>query len=121
MKIESVASVSPIVRDPQRAKDLYAETIRLSFEGGVLALLLVAAIFGVVNAVVRPLVTLLSIPLLVLTLGLFSLVINALMFGLTIWLADALGLGLSTTGFGPTFLGALVLAVIGWLLNLIRD
>lgn len=93
----------------------------LSFEGGVWALLLVAAIFGLVNAVVRPLVTLLSVPLLLLTLGLFSLVINALMFGLTIWFAEALGLGLSTTGFGPTFLGAIVLAVFGWLLNLIRD
>lgn len=53
-------------------------------------------------------------PLVLLTLGLFLLVINALMFGLTIWISQQLGLGMTSTGFGATFLGALAVTVVSW-------
>ncbi len=76
--------------------------------------LLAAVVIGLVNALVRPLLELLSLPITVLTLGLFSLVINALMFGLAAWITP----GFSVAGFGPAFWGGLVYAVlatvIGW-------
>ena len=92
----------------------------LQFDGSVWALLGIALIFGLVNAIVRPVVKLLSFPLLLLTLGLFTLVINALMFWIVIWLSspDLLGLGLSSTGFAATFVGALIVTAVSWVLNL---
>ncbi|GLW49331.1 hypothetical protein Stsp02_49920 [Streptomyces sp. NBRC 14336] len=80
-------------------------------------LLLVALIFGLVNVVVKPLVTLLSLPLLVLTLGLFTLVVNALMLLLTSWLADKLDLSFHVDGFWTAVLGALIISVVSWALN----
>jgi putative membrane protein len=76
--------------------------------------LLAALILGIVNAVLRPILLLLSLPLLVLTLGLFTLVINALMF----WLVGALNAGLRVDGFWPAFWGALVLSIVSWLISL---
>lgn len=87
----------------------------LSYRGGWLGLLLIALILAVVNALARPIVTLLSLPIVLLTLGLFLLVINALMFGLTIWISDELGLGLTSTGFAATFLGALIVTIVSWI------
>lgn len=86
----------------------------LSFEGGFVALILVALILAAVNAVVKPVVKLFSLPLVILTLGLFLLVVNALMFGLAIWIAGQFDLGISSTGFGATFLGALIVSVVTW-------
>lgn len=86
----------------------------LAFEGSWVALIGVALVFAGVNTVVKPVVKLLSLPLVVLTLGLFLLVVNALMLGLTIWLAGALGLGITSTGFGATFLGAVVVSLVSW-------
>ena len=77
-------------------------------------LLGIALILAIVNGFARPLVTFFSIPLVVLTLGLFLLVINALMFGLTIWISGELDLGLTSTGFGATFVGALIVAAVSW-------
>lgn len=89
----------------------------LSFEGGALAFLGVAAVFAVVNAVVRPLTLLLSLPLLLVTLGLFWLVVNGLMLWLTAALSGALGLGFEVRGFWAAVLGALVVSVASWILD----
>jgi putative membrane protein len=90
----------------------------LSFTGGLVQLFLVAAVFGVVNSLVRPLLTVLTCPLIVLTLGLFSLVINALMLLLTGWVSSYWDLGFSVTGFWPAFWGGLVVGVVSMILSL---
>lgn len=84
----------------------------------VLTLLVVAAIFAVVNIVVRPVVKILSLPLYVLTLGLFTLVVNALMLLLTSWIAGQLGVPFHVDGFWPAVLGGLVISFVSWALNL---
>ena len=81
------------------------------------SLLLVALVFGVLNAVVRPILKLLTCPLIVLTLGLFTFVINALMLWLTSAVSESFGLGLHVAGFGPALLGALVVTVVSVLLS----
>lgn len=85
------------------------------------ALALIAVVFAAVNAVVKPIVKVLSLPVVLLTLGLFLLVINALMLWLTMRISDALELGLSSDGFGSTFLGALVISVVVWVGEAIAD
>lgn len=85
----------------------------------VLTLVLVAVVFGVVNAVVRPVITFLSLPFIILTLGLLILVINALMLMLTSYLSRQLGLGFHVDGFWTAFGGGLVVAVATWLVELV--
>ncbi|MFJ4336702.1 phage holin family protein [Streptomyces sp. NPDC088915] len=85
----------------------------------VLALILVALVFGLVNAVVKPVVQLFTFPLFVLTLGLFTLVVNALMLLLTSWLADKLDLSFHVEGFWTAVLGALIISVVSWALNVV--
>ncbi len=82
-------------------------------------LLVVAVVFGVVNAVVRPVVTLLSLPFIIVTLGLMIFVINALMLLLTSALSGGLGLGFHVDGFGTALVGALVVTVATWVLELV--
>jgi putative membrane protein len=77
----------------------------------ILTLVVVGAIFGAVTAVVRPIVNLLSLPLIVLTLGLFLLVTNALMLLLTSKLADGLGLDFHVDGFWTAVFGGLVISI----------
>ncbi|URM90631.1 phage holin family protein [Streptomyces sp. MRC013] len=84
-----------------------------------LALFLVALVFGVVNTLVKPLVKLLTLPLFVLTLGLFTLVVNALMLLLTSWLAEKLDLGFHVEGFWTAVLGGLIVSVVSWALNVV--
>lgn len=94
----------------------------LRFEGDWKTLVIVALIFGLVNALIRPLLTLLTCPLILLTLGLFTLIINAAMLALTGWIAEQLKLGFIVDGFWAAFVGALVVGVISWALALvIRD
>lgn len=90
----------------------------ISYVGGVGGLLGVALVFGIVNAFVRPVLELLSLPVLVLTLGLFTFVLNALMLWLTGTLARSLGIGFRVEGFGAAFLGALVVSVVSFLLSM---
>ncbi|MFG3496051.1 phage holin family protein [Streptomyces sp. NPDC047928] len=85
----------------------------------VLTLILVALVFGVVNFLVKPVVSLLTLPLFILTLGLFTLVVNALMLLLTSWLADKLDLSFHVEGFWTAVLGALIISVVSWALNVI--
>lgn len=79
-----------------------------------ITLLLVALIFGVVNVVVKPIAKVLSFPVLVLTLGLFALVINALMLLLTSWVADKVDVGFHVEGFGTALLGGLIVSIVSW-------
>jgi len=82
----------------------------------------VAIIFGLVNALIRPLVKLVTCLINIFTLGLFTLVINTLMLLLTGWIAQQLDVGFVVEGFIPAFLGALLISVVSWLLSLIlRD
>ena len=83
----------------------------------VLALVVVALIFGVVNFVVKPIVQLLTLPLFIVTLGLFTLVVNALMLLLTSWLADVFNLSFHVEGFWTALLGGLIISVVSWALN----
>jgi putative membrane protein len=82
------------------------------------SLLFVAVVFGLLNASVRPLLKLLSIPLLIVTLGLFIFVINAVMLLLTGWVSRMLNLGFYVDGFGSAFLGGVVVSVVSLLLSL---
>jgi putative membrane protein len=80
-------------------------------------LLIVALIFGLVNAVIRPILILLSLPLEILTLGLFIFVINAFMLLLTSWIAQAIGLGFRVDRFFAALLGALIISVVSFILS----
>lgn len=96
----------------------------LEYAGDGLSLLIIALIFGIVNALVRPLLVLLTCPLIVLTLGIFVLIINTLLFSITVWLAgpEVLDLGLTSSGFWPTFFGALIISIVSGVINiLVRD
>ena len=84
--------------------------------GGILRLFLVAAVFGVVNALVKPLLSILTCPLIILTFGLFTLVVNALLLELTGWLSTRWGLGFGVGGFWPAFWGGLVVGISSTLL-----
>jgi len=88
-------------------------------DGGWLVLALVALIFGLVNALIRPLVTLLTCPLIILTLGLFTLVINAAMLLFASWIAGLLGIGFMVDGFWPAFWGGLVISIVSFVLSMI--
>lgn len=79
----------------------------------------VAIIFGLINALIRPLLKMLTCPLIILTLGLFTLVINALMLLLTSWIGTVIGYGFYIDGFWPAFWGGLVVSVVSVVLNLV--
>ena len=85
----------------------------------LLGLVVVAVVFGVVNAVVRPVVKFLSFPFIILTLGLLILVINALMLMLTSALSRQGGLGFDVDGFWTAVLGGIVVAIATWVLELV--
>jgi putative membrane protein len=87
--------------------------------GEVLTVLAIAAVFAVVNIVVRPIVKLLSLPLYVITLGLFTFVVNALMLLLTSWIADLLNVPFHVDGFWAALLGGLVISFVSWMINLV--
>lgn len=75
--------------------------------------LVAALILGLVNALIRPLLLLLTLPINIFTFGLFTLVINALMF----WLASTVVKGFYVAGFWPAFWGALIMWIVGWFVN----
>jgi putative membrane protein len=82
-------------------------------------LIVVAIIFGVVNAVLKPLIKVVGCPFYVLTLGLIGLVVNALLFMLVGWIASSLGLPFEVGGFGAAFIGAIVVGVVGFILHIL--
>ena len=94
----------------------------VTFDGGTLPFLGVALVFGVVNAIIRPVLQVLTFPLILVTLGLFLLVVNGLMLWITSSLSASLGLGFHVTGFWAAFWGAIVVSLTSLLLStLIRD
>ena len=94
----------------------------VSFDGGLLPMLGVALVFGVVNALLRPVAKILTFPIIIVTLGIFALVINGLMLWLTSSLSSALGLGFHVSGFWAAFWGAIVVSLVSLVLSmLIRD
>jgi putative membrane protein len=90
----------------------------VSYDGSVPSLLVVALVFGALNASVRPLLKLFTFPLLILSLGLFTFVINAFMLMLTSWASNLLQLGFHVEGFGSAFLGALVVSAVSLVLSM---
>lgn len=85
--------------------------------GKILALLIVALIFGVLNAIVKPIFKLVTLPIVLLTLGLFLLVINACIMLLTSWVSGNVGLGWHVDGFWTAVFGAIIVSVVSFLLN----
>jgi putative membrane protein len=85
----------------------------------IVTYLLVALIFGIVNGVVGTVVRIVAWPLYILTLGILALVVNALLFMLAGWVSGWFGFGLVVDGFWSGFWGAIVLAIISWLMGLL--
>lgn len=84
----------------------------------IVTLVVVAAIFGIVNAVLRPIIKTVGCVFYILTLGLAALVVNGALFMLTSWIADRLGFEFNVDGFWTAILGALLVGVVSWILNL---
>jgi putative membrane protein len=82
---------------------------------GIVGALVAALILGIVNAILRPILIIISLPLEIVTLGLFTFVINGLLF----WLVGALHVGLYVDGFWPAFWGAIVMGIVSWILSLL--
>lgn len=82
---------------------------------GIGSILFVAIVFGIVNAVIKPVAKILAFPVTLLTLGLFTVVVNAAMLGLTGWLTDSL----DVEGFWPSVFGAIVVSVVSWVLSVV--
>ena len=124
---EAGPALAFVVRTVVVAASLWVATVLVSgIELGsgatstrVLTLLAVALVFGVVNAIVKPVVALVGCPLYILTLGLFALVVNALMFMLTGWLSGVLNLPFAVDGFWSAFWGALVVGIVSFFLHLV--
>lgn len=87
----------------------------ISAPGGWIAVLLVALVWSAITLVIKPVLSILSLPITILTFGLFALVLNALLF----WLTAGLVPGFVVAGFWSAFVGALVLSVLTWLINLV--
>ncbi len=96
------------------------EFVGADTDGGMVVILLVVAlIFGLVNSIVRPIVSFLSLPLYILTLGLFTLVVNALMLLLTAWITGQTDWGIRIEGFWVAVLAALLISVFSFLVSLV--
>lgn len=91
----------------------------VSYAGGPLPMLGVALVFGVLNASLRPVAKILTFPLIIVTLGIFALVINGLMLWLTSSLSSALGLGFHVSGFWAAFWGGLVVSLVSMILSML--
>ncbi len=86
----------------------------LDYQGDWPTFAILAVILALVNAVVKPIAKLLSFPIVLLTLGLFLLVVNALMLWIVIAISDRMELGLTSTGFGATLIGAFIISLVTW-------
>ena len=91
----------------------------VNLQGGWVSIIWLALIFGLINAFLRPLLKLLTCPLIILTLGLFTLLINTFLFWLTSQVGQAFGIGFTINGFWPAFFGGLVVTVVSVILSLI--
>jgi putative membrane protein len=89
----------------------------IDYSGTAISLLLVALVFALVNAVLKPILTVLTCPLILFTLGLFTLVINALLLLATARVSQSLGLGFTVAGFWPAFWGGLLIGIASTVLT----
>lgn len=89
----------------------------ITFTGQWWRMIIVGAVFGVVNSIIKPIVTFFTLPLIIFTLGLFTLVTNGLMLALTAALSDTFNLGLEIQGFWPAFRGALIISIVSMALS----
>ncbi|AFU05686.1 MULTISPECIES: phage holin family protein [Nocardia] len=87
--------------------------------GKIIVLIAVALVFTVVNALVKPIVKLLSLPLVIVTLGLFLLVINALMLWLTAKITETTDYGLRVDGFWAAVIGGIIVSLVNWVLGIL--
>ncbi len=88
-------------------------------ENAWLEFAIVALIFGLVNTFLKPVLRILTLPITMVTLGLFLLVLNALLLLLVGWISSQLGLGLTVDGFLPALLGSIVISIVGFLLSMV--
>jgi putative membrane protein len=88
-------------------------------EGAWLEFAVVALIFGLVNTFLKPVLRILTLPITMVTLGLFLLVLNALLLLLVGWISSELSLGLTVDGFIPALLGSIVISIVGWGLSMV--
>ena len=94
----------------------------VTYTGALMPIIGVALVFGIINAIIRPILKLFTFPLLILTLGLFTFVLNGLMLWLTSSVSGRLGLGFHVDGFWPAFWGALVVSIVSAVLgSLVRE
>ena len=91
----------------------------ISLQSGLLSVIWLALILGLMNAFLRPLLTLLTCPLIIVTLGLFTLLINTFLFWLTGQVGQIIGIQITINGFWPAFLGGLVVSVVSVVMTLI--
>ncbi len=91
----------------------------ISFEGEWPLLFAVALVFGALNAVIRPILFILTLPFFILTLGLFTFVLNAIMLWLTAATSDLFGLRFHVDGFGAAFVGALIVTIVSFALSVL--
>ncbi len=115
-------SIDKVIQILINAGALYAAVFvvgGIAFVGEWWKLLLVALAFSLLNTYVRPILRILTLPISVITLGIFLLVINAAMLLLTSAISDQLRLGFNVADFGAAFLGAIVVAIVGWILSIV--
>jgi putative membrane protein len=91
----------------------------ISFTGEWWKIIVIAAVFGIVNALIKPIVQFFTFPIIIVTLGLFTLVINAAMLAVTAALSGPFKLGLQISGFWPALWGALVISIVSLVLTAI--
>ncbi len=91
----------------------------VTYRGDVVPFIGVALVFGIVNAIIRPVAKILTFPLIIVTLGLFALVVNGLMLWLTSSLSGFFGLGFHVSGFWAAFFGALVVSIVSTMLSMV--
>lgn len=89
----------------------------LTFTGEWWKMIIIGAVFGIINTLIKPLVTLFAFPLIILTLGLFTLIVNALMLLITVKLSDPLNLGIQMNGFWSAFWGAVMISIVSIILS----
>jgi putative membrane protein len=89
----------------------------INYSGSWWGIFLVVLIFGLINSFIKPFVKFLTFPLLILSLGLFTFIINAMMLSITSWLSEQFGLGFSIEGFKPAFWGSLIISIVSMILS----
>jgi putative membrane protein len=89
----------------------------ITFTGEWWKMILIGGVFGIVNAFIKPVVTFFTFPLIIITLGFFTLIVNTLMLFITAELSEPFSLGLRMTGFGAAFKGALIVSIVSMLLS----